>query len=219
MTDTPIVNEAHQRHASLFNANEYSNKKIVIVGAGTIGSWTALCLAKMGISNIHLYDNDTVEVHNIGTQLFGALDVGNSKVSSVYHIVSDLTGACIVEHNEKLTTPPIDTDILILAVDSLQARKELLAGWIGHVIDGRMGGEGFEVHYATKGDNIVVPSEASEDLCTAKGIAYVSMGIAAEIANITKRILKGQDVPNKVMYREYSTQQCLGIKAPQEVAE
>ena len=52
---------------------------IHIIGNGGIGSWVSLLLCKMGCSNIHLYDEDTVEEHNIASQFFKLEDLGKEK--------------------------------------------------------------------------------------------------------------------------------------------
>ena len=46
------------------------NTPIHIIGCGATGSWVALMLAKMGISNITCWDFDKVEEHNLPNQFF-----------------------------------------------------------------------------------------------------------------------------------------------------
>ena len=43
---------------------------IIVVGAGAIGSFVTLALAKMGCGNITSYDMDTVEEHNLPNQFY-----------------------------------------------------------------------------------------------------------------------------------------------------
>lgn len=57
--------------------------RISIVGAGAIGSFTALGLLKMGFRNLILWDHDVVAVENIGTQLYGHADIGKPKVQAL----------------------------------------------------------------------------------------------------------------------------------------
>lgn len=47
-------------------------EKITIVGVGSIGSFTALCLAKMGFNHVSLFDHDFIKIENAGVQLFGS---------------------------------------------------------------------------------------------------------------------------------------------------
>lgn len=57
--------------------------KVLIVGAGGLGSPVAMYLATAGIGQITLIDDDEVEITNLGRQiLHGDTDVGKSKVES-----------------------------------------------------------------------------------------------------------------------------------------
>ena len=50
--------------------------RITIIGAGAVGGWTSLALAKMGFSNITVFDYDVVEVENLNCQLYGPKHLG-----------------------------------------------------------------------------------------------------------------------------------------------
>ena len=54
----------------------------IIGGSGGIGSWVAFFLARIGYQ-IHIYDFDTVEEHNLGGQLFMHNAVGKPKVEAI----------------------------------------------------------------------------------------------------------------------------------------
>lgn len=204
------MSNINQRHVDIFDPAKFEHVSIVVVGAGTIGSWVTLGLAKMGIRNITVYDYDRVEEHNVGTQLFGVKHIGKYKTKALREIVSALTDVEIQTHEEAVETLP-ECTLAILAVDSLEARRQLLESSMLPVIDGRMGGQGYEVHFSGAGSGITVPTEASEDVCTAKGISYVSMGIAAEIVAMAKKFLSAETVPS-VVYKDYSTQRSLLVK-------
>jgi len=59
------------------------NSKVLIVGAGGLGSPAALYLATAGIGCLGIIDDDVVELSNLGRQvLHGESDLGSSKVES-----------------------------------------------------------------------------------------------------------------------------------------
>jgi molybdopterin/thiamine biosynthesis adenylyltransferase len=53
--------------------------KVVLCGAGAIGSLLADNLVRQGVTKLAAIDFDRVEAHNAGTQLFGQSDVGAFK--------------------------------------------------------------------------------------------------------------------------------------------
>ena len=55
---------------------------ITILGAGAVGSFTTLTLAKLGCSSLTVYDPDTVEVHNLPNQYFSVPSASLRDVNS-----------------------------------------------------------------------------------------------------------------------------------------
>ena len=66
------------RHRELFNPENF-NTPIHIIGVGATGSWLALGLAKLGLSNITVWDFDSIEEHNIANQAYNVGSVGQKK--------------------------------------------------------------------------------------------------------------------------------------------
>lgn len=203
----------YQRQADIFNPERVTQAHIHVIGCGTIGSWVTLGLHKLGIENVTLWDFDTVEDVNIPNQNFEHGDIGKNK-ARVLANKYDYT-ARLDRYDSSLSNAR--GDIYILAVDSLEARREILAQLLSDsfVIDGRMSGEGYEVHVGNA-HTIKVPESASEDLCTAKGIVYVSMGIAAEIVNAVKQRIMAQPIDYKIIYRDYKGGNTLKISLPRK---
>jgi molybdopterin/thiamine biosynthesis adenylyltransferase len=55
-------------------------QRVTICGAGALGSHLADNLARQGFRDLRVIDRDRIEEHNVGTQLYGASDVGAWKV-------------------------------------------------------------------------------------------------------------------------------------------
>ena len=78
-----------------------SSTPITIIGAGATGSFTALTLAKMGFSELTVFDFDTVEEHNLPNQFYRTSDLGKPKVLALQEIIRDFEGIEIKARNEK----------------------------------------------------------------------------------------------------------------------
>jgi len=133
------------RQFEVFN-NEVFNTPIHVIGAGATGSWLTLILAKMGIKNIHVYDFDDVEKHNIPNQAFAPLDIGCSKVSSISLVAKHFAGIDIAEHNQKVIRhTPLDGVVFVLT-DTMKSRENIFKackkGSVEYVIETRMDARG-----------------------------------------------------------------------------
>src|SRR3990167_178363 len=159
---------------------------ISIIGAGGIGSWTALALLKMGCSNVTVYDFDTVEEHNLGSQIYTHTDIGELKVEALKSKLSLLTSTQIHTATANVNTMNMipTTSIVILAVDNIDTRKqvfEALEGTNCVLIDGRMAGNAIEIYTVKPDDPTSVKAyqdtlfEASEALpipCSERAVVY-----------------------------------------------
>lgn len=66
--------------------------RVVLCGAGAIGSNLAEALARQGLHNLVLIDRDRVEEHNISTQTFCTEDIGAKKADVVARRIYDAVG-------------------------------------------------------------------------------------------------------------------------------
>jgi molybdopterin/thiamine biosynthesis adenylyltransferase len=68
-----------------------AKSKVLMIGAGGLGSPAAMYLATAGIGQLTLVDDDEVEITNLGRQiLHGDADIGKAKVSSAQATLSSL---------------------------------------------------------------------------------------------------------------------------------
>lgn len=113
------------RHLEIFEPHSFTDK-INIIGAGATGSWLALYFAKLGISGnqIHVWDFDHIESHNVPNQLFGVDNVGESKVGALWNEVKQQTGTEITIHDEKFEQGHL-SGYVFLMVDSMAERKRI----------------------------------------------------------------------------------------------
>lgn len=197
---------------------EKLTQKIAIVGAGGIGSWTALALLKMGCQDVTIFDYDKVEEHNIGSQLYGVGDIGKTKVQAVYDRVQTLTEmspkVVELEVNESNQWGKLnDFDIVISAVDSIDVRRNLfeyIGGGMGGkwFIDGRMAGNAIELYTIERGNLIDVEfylktlfndSDSRPIACSGRSVIYNTLIISGFIADIVAQLTNDRIPPKEVI--------------------
>lgn len=200
----------YDRQADLIKCD--MDKHIVVVGAGGIGSFTTLTLAKMGFTNISVYDFDKVEEHNLPNQFFRVTDIGKYKTEALIDLVHSFTGTEIIGYADRFIGSDVARQhpcVLIAAVDSMAVRKEIYDGWTGSrcpfLIDGRMGGDQAEVYSVTRGNEAAYEARLWDDKdtsplpCTSKATMYNVLSIASLIANSTRLLLQDEPVPPAVI--------------------
>ena len=80
--------------------------RVLLIGAGGLGSPAAYYLAAAGVGTVGIVDADVVDVSNLQRQiLHGTSDVGRPKVVSAYEKLKDMNPACnVVPHQIYLTS-------------------------------------------------------------------------------------------------------------------
>lgn len=104
---------------------EMRQAKIQMIGAGSLGSYTALFLASMGFNRIEVWDDDMVEFHNRRNQLFRVEDFQKPKVTALQELVRYLTGIEIMPRNARANQDTEFAGVVVVMVDSMAARKTI----------------------------------------------------------------------------------------------
>ncbi len=124
-------------HETLFRGPEAMEKlemaRIVVCGAGALGSQLVDNLARHGAKNLGVIDKDRVEEHNIGTQIFERAEIGAWKAEVVAARVFRATGSEIEGVSKELTTQNIakwtrGADVVVDCFDNCASRA-LLTNW------------------------------------------------------------------------------------------
>lgn len=114
------------RHQTIFCPEGFGMKRVDIIGAGATGSAVALELAKLGVKNLHVWDFDKVEEHNLANQMYGPAHIGLDKVLALREVIAQQTGTEITVHAEAMTTTNIpDSHIAFLLTDTMESRKDI----------------------------------------------------------------------------------------------
>lgn len=101
----------HARHVIVAEIGEPGQRRlaaarILVVGAGGLGSPVLLYLAAAGVGTLGIADDDTVATSNLARQIVhGSADVGRAKVDSATETVHRLDGGIVVRTHGRLTDP------------------------------------------------------------------------------------------------------------------
>jgi sulfur-carrier protein adenylyltransferase/sulfurtransferase len=122
-------------------------RRVLIVGAGNIGSHLAPLVARTGVRLIRVVDRDRVEEKNLANQAFRRADVGRPKAEVLAeHTQGQCPGSVIEARVADLQELPLglfDVDLVFGALDSRRARQLLVSdsAWpLGvPVVDGGVG--------------------------------------------------------------------------------
>lgn len=119
-----MIQNDFSRQANILNPEEF-NRPIHIIGAGATGSWVAFTLAKMGLTNITVYDFDEVGMHNLPNQMFGLTDINKNKALSIKNIIRRFTGFNIKARTQKVEGGQPLQGIVFVLTDTMKSRKDI----------------------------------------------------------------------------------------------
>ena len=92
-----LISNLYSRNTGLLESKIMLKKKVLIAGAGSVGSLIALELARAGVGYIVLADKDILEIHNICRHQLGWKDVGRYKVDAVKDAILNINPNATVD--------------------------------------------------------------------------------------------------------------------------
>jgi molybdopterin-synthase adenylyltransferase len=179
-------------HERIYRGDEVLAKlaaaRIVVCGAGAVGSNLAENLARQGAGGLRLVDMDRIEEHNIGTQIWAIEDVGAFKAEAARNLIFRATGIEIEAIARELTERNArkllnDADLVIDGFDNSQSRRLVKEHCAGqglpclHV--------GLNADYAEVIWNEIyrVPADVAGDVCDyplARNLILMAVAVATE---------------------------------------
>lgn len=197
----------YERQEGLVNSTALKDLQVTVVGVGGIGSYAVMSLAKMGVGQITVIDNDRVEELNIPSQIYRLCDVGKPKVIACLELIKEATGREIrispMAYNKQ-------TDKIIVAtVDSMEVRKQIFKtrGKSNLLfIDGRMAAEIGRVltvkdkETAKLYRKTLYSDEEAEDMpCSSRAIVYNTAILANIIVSQIKKFVAGEELASDIL--------------------
>lgn len=190
------------RQAELISSKQ-RGVSIVMVGAGAVGSFTALALAKMGFLNQRVIDFDVIDEENMNCQFYREGDIGLPKVIALNMLLKDFIGETVKAENSKIgPTDVVSSDIVISSVDNMEIRKHLFeTSTCKYLIDPRMSAEYATLRVVDMSDeedkadyakSLFSDEEAVQERCTAKSTIYTVLLLAGQVVKAVKDIATEQ---------------------------
>jgi len=197
--------EIHNRFKDLGWYAKSKGLEVGVVGVGGIGSWLTFLLARIGC-NPFVFDDDILERHNQGGQLYGTSHMGKKKVVALAEIIKDFSETRLTIEDSRYTSESITGNIMFSAVDNMEARSIIFERWCTLVafnkehspedykemlfMDGRMLAENLQI-FAVTPDKIdeyrkfIFPdSDIGEQPCSAKATSHCGSLIASLMVSI-----------------------------------
>ena len=185
---------------------------ITVIGAGAIGSAVVVTLAKMGCSDITVWDMDTLEDVNVPNQICKLSMVGRPKTEALAELVSELAGSQIKQVIRCYVGQRLE-GVVIVATDNMTCRQNV---WkrakhnqkIPLLIDARMGAEFARIYAIRPVDaddasfyeqNLYKSNEAERLPCSARSIIYCPTVTAGFIALLVKQYATSRPLKREIL--------------------
>ena len=198
---------AEERTARFSSAVWYERAKqleVSVIGAGGIGSWAAVLIARLGVAKMAIYDADDVDSSNMAGQFYETTDIGSNKASCLGIKIRRLAGndiICNSHRNFFNSELHYLAPITIGAVDNMDARKQIFEKWVtmyrnnsaALLVDGRLSADELQI-FAMRGNQLdrineykekwlFSDEEADATSCSFKQTSYMAAMIGALICN------------------------------------
>lgn len=115
------------------NIQKLNNAKVVVFGIGGVGSYVVEGLARAGIGNFILVDNDVISISNINRQIIATTkNVGKSKVEVAKERILEINKEAKVEILQEFFIPDSkdffdnSIDYIVDAIDTVTAKIEII---------------------------------------------------------------------------------------------
>ena len=197
------VKDSRQRFKEAHWFDWLQEKWVLVLGQGSIGSWTTLFLSRIGC-NIYSYDMDVVSSLNMAGQFYGLGSVGKFKVTAIKEALEEYSQPNkMIFESTKYDENGVSMSITIAAFDNMLARKVAFNNWVEYVniltegekkqcifIDGRLSVEDYYIYAVRPGQEeeyrktLFDDSEGEELSCSLKSTSHCAAGIASDITSI-----------------------------------
>lgn len=111
------------RNSGILETSAMLNCSVIISGVGSVGSLVAMELARSGVGNFLLVDNDTLAYHNICRHQLGVYDVGKFKVNAIRERILQINPSANV-----MTHVGILEDVPKTVFDEFVTKSTLIVG-------------------------------------------------------------------------------------------
>lgn len=180
---------------------------VTCIGAGHIGSHIVAVLAEMGVSQLSVYDGDTVEEHNVPASFYGPTQIGFPKTKALSENVQLISGMDIECHGY-YRREQIFSDIIISSLDSIEERRREWEAWKQDnlipqtevLIDCRVGADTINIYFVNleceedveNYETSLYDTEFQELQCSMRSVAYNARTVSGFVGGLVKCYFMGQ---------------------------
>jgi len=201
------------RQVDLIDVNKLRKAKVSIIGLGSVGSFTALALGKMGVGKVVGYDEDGVSIHNLPSQFFKNADLNQFKSDATEKLLQEFTDAKFEGHNNFYKDQKLE-EYTIVVTDNMESRKLVWEQFLKqkqakYLIEARMGAKMFKL-YTIKDKSKRTQGFYSKTLhsddksyklpCTARTIIYNVLTLSGLIAKAFETLLMNEHMPKELIF-------------------
>lgn len=226
---TLLIDNSTSRFSDATWYDGIRNTSITLVGLGGIGSWTALLLARLHLSILHIYDPDIVDETNLSGQLYSTNHIGLSKVVATHKNLAGYSNFYSIQSfSSRYDRSYCDTPVMICGLDNMSSRKQCFESWKDALrknsnykerflfIDARLAAESFQVFCMTGEDAYLIDQyesqwlfsdeEAEQTVCSYKQTSFCANMVASVITNLVVNFVSNlQDdvIPRELPFFTY----------------
>ena len=183
---------------------------VTLCGAGALGSHLADNLARQGFHQWKVIDRDRVEVHNVGTQLYGEAEVGSWKVEALRNRLFRAVGVEIEtvakELSERNARTLLKGSALVLdTFDNSAGRRLIQEHCRAEEIPCLHIGLFADYAEAIWDEAYRVPSDVAGDVCDyplARNLVLLAVAVASEL--VIRYILDGSKTGWSITLRDFA---------------
>lgn len=210
----------------IFDPASFDVMPVHLIGVGGIGSAVAVALGNLGIRELHVYDPDVVEAHNLPPQLpYRLSDVGSRKVDALAGFFErQELPTTLYTHPRRVSDADDLQGVVISGVDSMASRSQI---WeivnfnpsVLFYLDGRIGGENYQLFSVNPCDPdsfgfyesawLFPDSEGSDLPCSERTVIHTPLVLAGLIAAHLTQYYRGLPVRPHVYGNLKQTEQML----------
>ena len=114
--------------------NDITNKTILIIGLGGVGSYAVESIVRSGIEKVIIVDSDKIDISNLNRQLMTLhSNIGRYKTDVIEERIKDINPKCtVIKHTKFINKENVyelfdeKIDYIIDACDTLEVKKELI---------------------------------------------------------------------------------------------
>ena len=203
-----------QRFDGILDPQLMQQQSVVIVGVGAVGNNLARIIGAMNPGELTLIDNDTVEIENVGPQMYCECSIGRNKVDACSDDIP-YNGAihCLPYKapSPKTDAALRDATCVFMCVDSMEARGKIMDYLTSEgqqpasckVIDTRMGAETYQVWDATTlewTENWFTDEQSLPEACNARSTPWCATMCASHAAFYWSQQLRGEEMPTHIIH-------------------